>query len=457
VRISVIGLGKLGSPLAAVLASKGHEVVGVDLNPEYVSSINAGRSPVQEPGLQELVEAHSSRLRATQDIAAATAASEVTFIIVPTPSGADGTFSNKLVLAAIAVIGRALRSSSSYHLVVVTSTVMPGATGGVIRDELERSSGRKVGTALGLCYSPEFIALGSVIAGLLRPDFVLIGESDRRAGDLLQGIYEGICENRPTMCRMNFVNAELTKLAVNTFVTTKVSYANMIAGICDRLPGADADVVVRAVGQDSRIGSKYLQAAMGYGGPCFPRDNIAFASLARSLGSRADIAEATDSMNRYQLDRMVERVQERLSAGTVGILGLAYKPNTAVIDESPSIALVCLLADLGYQVFGHDPLALGAAASVLGPKMSPAQTVAECAKRADLLIIATPWPDYRDLPAECLARQAGPMPVIDCWRILRAEVYCDVAEIIYLGAGGEWTSTSSMDASLQRVAGDAAG
>ena len=453
----MIGLGKLGSPLAAVLASKGHEVVGVDLNPEYVSSINAGQAPVREPGLQQLIDANSARLRATRDIAAATAASEVSFIIVPTPSGSDGTFSNKHVLAAVVAIGCALRHSSSYHLVVITSTVMPGATGGALRDALERNAGREVGDGLGLCYSPEFIALGSVIADLLRPDFVLIGESDRRAGDMLQAIYEGVCEDRPTVCRMNFVNAELTKLAVNTFVTTKVSYANMIGDICDRLPDADVDVVAAAIGQDGRIGPKYLKAAMGYGGPCFPRDNIAFAVLARSLGARADIAEATDRMNRYQLDRMIERVQGRLSAGTVGILGLAYKPNTAVIDESPSVALVHLLADKGYRVVGHDPLALGPAAAVLGSKMIPAETAAECAKQADLLVIATPWPAYRDLSAEDLSRPAGRLPVIDCWRILQPEMYGDVAEIIYLGFGAESTPVSSLYGSLQRAADEAAG
>lgn len=455
--ISVIGLGKLGSPLAAVLASKGHQVVGVDLNPEYVSSINAGRAPVQEPGLQKLIDANGGRLRATGDIAAATAASEVSFIIVPTPSGIDGTFSNKHVLAAVADIGRALRNSSSYHLVVITSTVMPGATAGVIRDTIERNSGRQVGDSLGLCYSPEFIALGSVIPNLLRPDFVLIGESDRRAGDMLQAIYEGVCENRPIVCRMNFVNAELTKLAVNTFVTTKISYANMIGDVCDRLPDADADVVMTAIGQDSRIGTKYLKAALGYGGPCFPRDNVAFTALARSLGARADIAEATDMVNRYQLDRLIERVQSRLSAGTVGILGLAYKPNTAVIEESHGVALAHLLADRGYRVVGHDPLALGSAAAVLGSKMIPAETAAECVRQADLVIIATPWPAYSDLPAADLARPAGPMPIIDCWRILRPEMYSDVAEILYLGLGEERTSMPSANLLLQRTVGDAAG
>ncbi len=140
---------------------------------------------------------------------------------------------------------------------------------------------------------------------MLLPDVILIGESDPRAGDLLEGIYRTTCDNTPPMQRMNFINAELTKIAVNTFVTTKISYANMLADICDRLPGADVDVVTNAVGLDSRIGRKYLKGALGYGGPCFPRDNVAFCHFARTVGAKADVAEATDRINRYQIDRLV--------------------------------------------------------------------------------------------------------------------------------------------------------
>ena len=148
---------------------------------------------------------------------------------------------------------------------------------------------------------------------------------------------------------MNFVNAELTKIAVNTYVTTKISYANMLADICDRLPGADVDAVTQAVGSDSRVGAKYLRGAIGYGGPCFPRDNVAFASLARSLGARADLAEATDTMNRYQVERVLGAVQARLPAGgTVGVLGLSYNRTPAVVEESQGLMLASRLADEGH-------------------------------------------------------------------------------------------------------------
>ena len=183
----------------------------------------------------------------------------MTFVIVPTPSDASGRFSNAAVLGAMKSIGPRSVAKTRYHVVVITSTVMPGSTGGEIQQALEQHAGRRVGPQLGLCYNPEFIALGSVVRDMLRPDMILIGESDTKAGDILERIYAKSCDNTPAIRRMNFVNAELTKISVNTFVTTKISYANMLADICDRLPGADVDVVTQAVGTDSRIGVKYLQ------------------------------------------------------------------------------------------------------------------------------------------------------------------------------------------------------
>ncbi|MEM3485867.1 MAG: nucleotide sugar dehydrogenase, partial [Candidatus Methanomethyliaceae archaeon] len=339
-RISVIGLGKLGAPLAAVLASKGHKVIGVDVDDRPIRLINEGKAPVYEPGLEALIQASRERLWATSDYDLAVRETEATFIIVPTPSDESGAFSLRYVLAAAESIGQALRHKDGYHLVVLTSTVMPGATGSELLPALETHSGKRCGRDFGLCYNPEFIALGSVIHDMLNPDFVLIGESDPHAGDILTGIYRNLCENNPPIARMNFINAELTKLALNTFVTTKISYANMLAEVCERLPGADVDVVTSALGLDSRIGRKYLKGAIGYGGPCFPRDNLAFIHLARQLGVQAVLAEATDRLNRAQIVRLAEIVLSRLpKGGRVGIMGLSYKPNTDVIEESQGVQL----------------------------------------------------------------------------------------------------------------------
>jgi len=432
-RISVVGLGKLGAPLVAVLASKGFEVVGVDRIPAQVSELRAGRAPVVEPGLEDLLAGSLGRIDAAIDIQSSIATSEVTFVIVPTPTGSDGRFSIAHVISAIREIGTALRSKAGYHLVVITSTIMPGSTGGPIRQALETSSGRQVGSDLGLCYNPQFIALGSVISNMLRPDFILIGESDARAGDLLTSIYERICDNRPHIQRMNFVNAEITKVSVNTFVTAKISFANMVSDICDRLPGADASTVLKAVGCDARIGGKYLSPALGYGGPCFPRDNAAFATMARAVGAQADIAEATDAINKRQPARVISLVQRLLPRGTVGVLGLSYKPATNVVEESQGLAIASQLAAAGYRVLAYDPQAGDAGKSVLTDKVEIMAQAKTCAEMADLLIIATPWPAFKDIPREALRRPNGLMFVIDCWRVLPPSNFADVVDLIYLG------------------------
>ena len=286
-RISVIGLGKLGCPLAVVLATKDHVVVGVDLDESTVASVAAGIAPVEEPRLQELLTAahKADRISATSDVSEAVRRTAVTFVVVPTPTDDSGGFSLDAVLTAMEEIGHVLRERDDFHLVVLTSTVLPDSMRARVLPTLEHASGKTCGADFGLCYNPEFIALGSVVADLLNPDFILIGESDERSGDLLASIYDGVCENEPAMARMGFANAEVTKLAVNTFVTTKISYANMLAELCERIPGGDVDTVTRAIGLDSRIGGKYLRGATAYGGPCFPRDNVALAALLEASAS----------------------------------------------------------------------------------------------------------------------------------------------------------------------------
>ncbi len=435
-RVSVVGLGKLGAPLAAVLASRGFSIIGLDVNKVLVDALNAGKMPIVEPQLNELIAANRERLSATMDANEAIQKSDASFVIVPTPSDKSGFFSNRFVLQAMDTLGKALRNKTGYHMIVITSTVMPGTTGTEIKAALEAASGRKVGPDLGLCYNPEFIALGSVVRDMLFPDSILIGESDTKAGDMLQTIYLQMCEKKPPVQRMNFVNAELTKISVNTYVTTKISYANMLADICDRIPGADVDAVTKALGADTRIGSKYLKGAMGYGGPCFPRDNVAFAAFARKLGARADVAEATDRINNYQIERLAGLVAKFAKAGTrIAILGLSYKPHTPVVEESHSVKLAAHLADAGYVVAVHDPLAQDAALTALGDKVVATSSIEGAVRECDLLIVATGWPEYKDIDPAWAKRSGAKLTILDLWRTLPADKFADAADVIYLGSG----------------------
>jgi UDPglucose 6-dehydrogenase len=265
---------------------------------------------------------------------------------------------------------------------------------------------------------------------------LLIGESDQKAGDTLVGIYDGLCETKPSIQRMSFVNAELTKLAVNTFVTTKISYANMLARVCERLPGADADVVTRALGCDSRIGNKYLRGALGYGGPCFPRDNVAFNRLAESLEVRAILAEATDRFNRLQAELLADRVLDLLPpGGTVGVLGLSYKPDTNVTEESQAISLCRILADKGIPVTAWDPAAIENARAALDGMVSFAESAKACAQQADLLVLTTAWPQFAQLRPADLKKGGRRPTIVDCWRVLPRAEFEKVADYVVLGLG----------------------
>ena len=444
-RISVIGLGKLGSPMAACFAAKGFTTIGVDLNEAYVEAINEGRAPVFEPGLAEMLAEGRACLTATTDTVEAVAQTDATFLIVPTPSEQDGGFSLRYVLAACESIGRALQDKEGYHLVVLTSTVMPGSTGGPVREALEEASGKRAGADFGLCYSPEFIALGSVIRDFLHPDFLLIGESDERAGAALADIYRKAIDNDAPVARLNFVNAELAKISVNTFVTTKIAFANMLARICERLPEASVDEVTSALGLDSRIGAKYLRGAISYGGPCFPRDNIALASLARALGTSAHLAEATDASNRDGIQRLADLVAGKLpEGGTVAVLGLAYKPDTDVVEESPGLHLVRALADRGVDVVAFDPAAGPNAKIALGSidVRFPVSAIA-AVHEADVVVITTPWQEFAALDGAAFARPGEPRVLIDCWRILTPDQLDGAAQYVALGESS--SSATALD------------
>jgi UDPglucose 6-dehydrogenase len=269
---------------------------------------------------------------------------------------------------------------------------------------------------------------------MLNPDMILIGESDERSGGLLEKLYKGVCDSNPRIQRMNFVNAEITKISVNTYVTTKISYANMLAEVCETLPGAEVDVVTAAIGCDSRIGRKYLKGALGYGGPCFPRDNVAFSALARTNGVPALLAEATDQINRRQVERLEELVVSHIpDGGTAGVLGLSYKPETGVVEESQGIALVQRLLKRGLRVVVFDPMAMeNARPQLTDGEVIFAGSPRDCAHQSDVLAVMTPWSEFRALRPTDM--KPGSV-LIDCWRLFVENPPGTVAEYIPLGCG----------------------
>jgi UDPglucose 6-dehydrogenase len=298
--------------------------------------------------------------------------------------------------------------------------VLPGSTEYGIKPVLEAESGKTCGVEFGLCYSPEFIALGSVIRDFLNPDFLLIGESDEQAGAQLALLYGQVVDKTPPVARMNFVNAELAKISVNTYVTMKISFANMLAALCEQLPGGDVDEVTGALGLDSRIGPRYLKGAVGYGGPCFPRDNQALAYLARQLGHPAAFAEATDTFNQGVVGRLAAKVIDSLPAGGKAvILGLSYKPDSNVVEEAQGVLLASKLAADGVAVTVFDPVAMDNARQVLGHSVTYANTLKDALTGAAVIFVANPDRAFANIDPDGLA---GNPVVIDAWRMFRAKV-----------------------------------
>jgi UDPglucose 6-dehydrogenase len=437
-RFSIVGLGKLGASMAAAIASKGHHVVGVDVNHRAVEAVNGGRAPVQETGLQELIEENRDRLRATTSHEEAIRESEITFVIVPTPSDDRGAFSLQYAAYAFREIGKALAKKKDRHTVVLTSTVLPGAMRHGLVPILEKHSGRRAGADFGICYGPEFIALGSVIRDFLNPDFLLVGELDVASGEHLAACYREIMPPATPIKRMSLENAELAKIAVNAFVTTKITFANMLAEICGAIPGGDVDVVSDAIGADSRIGRKYLTGGLGFGGPCFPRDNVAFSFFANAVGVRPDLPATTDRLNRTVADRILQQLRSRVPRDvTVAVLGLAYKPFSHVIEESQAIMIVKAFLEHGARVLAYDPLARDSANVALGGRALIMDNPCDCLRDADVALIATPDPEFKRLTARDFRRDGKPVIVVDFWRILSDQLSgVEGIEYVPHGRGG---------------------
>lgn len=348
--LAVIGLGKLGLPLAALLASGGHVVKGYDKLDSVRSSIRSREIETNEPGLIPLLMKTADSLEIVDDISSAIQGVEAVFIIVPTPSLPSGHFSNEYLLEAIEKIGQSIAENQKIVIDVV-STVMPGSCDGPIREKLESATGKKIGSQIGLCYNPEFIALGSVIKDMEFPDMHLIGQSSEWAGELIERALGSIVKKPVPARRMNLKEAELVKIAVNNYVTMKISYANLLMQGSILLGGIDIDVVTDAIGLDSRIGHKYLKAAAAYGGPCFPRDTRALTALYEDLGLSGSLSLATQRVNESHTKFLAQRILSAVDRNAkIGVIGLSYKTGTTVTEESPGLALANELVSLGFHV-----------------------------------------------------------------------------------------------------------
>lgn len=391
--VAIIGLGKLGAPMAAVAASRGHRIIGVDTAQPTVDALNARRAPVNEPGLASLLmDLPSGMLLATTNLTMAIGATEMAIVIVPTPSGPDGAFLTGAVERVLRDIGPAIQGD--FYTVVIASTVMPGDTRGVLRQTLERASGRVLGEGLGLVYSPEFIALGNVITGLEFPDMVMIG-SDEPRGAAVYEQYAKMLTGAPIF-HASTLEAEIAKLSLNVLLAVKISAGNMVTALCRQLR-ADPRRVATMMGADTRIGLALLEPGGPFGGPCLPRDTVALREAGRRVGVEMPLTTAAERQNGLCVDAIVAEVGD---AERVLVLGMTYKPKTPVTDHSFGLAIARALEARGKRVHLHDPL------------VKPQPPVTTLLADSDVVIIATPWAEYG-------ITWTGALPVIDPWCLRR--------------------------------------
>jgi len=398
VKIAVIGAGYVGLVSAAGLARLGHEVVCIETDRDRVDTINRGVSPLCEAGLEELLSACVSgdgNLRASAEYSEILD-TDVSLICVGTPSNSDGSIDLSYIRDAATGIGGTLAAKPDYHVVVTRSTVIPGTTRDVIIPLLTGASGKTAGDDFGIAFNPEFLQEGTAVQAFFNPDRIIIGEFDRRSGDMVAEVYRDMAA---PVVRTDITTAEMVKYTSNAFLATKISFINEIANICQRL-GIDVYDVVDGIRFDYRIGDRFLNAGIGFGGSCLPKDlrALTYASSVK-LGYSAPLLKAVLDVNEAQALKIIEVAEQKLGdldGKKVAVLGLAFKPDTDDIREAPSIRVVEVLLEKGALVKAYDPRAMENAKAVLPAGVEYSSSAAAAITDSDCVLIVTEWDEFRD-------------------------------------------------------------
>jgi len=395
--ICVVGTGYVGLVTGAAFADLGNDVVCVDNLAEKVAILRAGRIPIYEPGLEEMVARNvaDGRLAFSTDLASAVKRSVIVFITVGTPSKKDG----ETDLGAVKEVAREIGQAMERYTVVVNKSTVPVGTGEFVRDAIERHQRQAV--PFDVVSNPEFLREGSAIEDTLRPDRIVIGAPTQQVAMTLLELYAPL--ERP-MIITDVPSAEMIKYASNAFLATKISFANAIANICE-LAGADVTQVVKGMGLDARIGSAFLQAGLGYGGSCFPKDTDSLIHTADDLGYDFGLLRAVVDVNRERAQHLVEKVEKALAPlddKVVAVLGLAFKPNTDDMREAKSIDVIGRLVALGVEVRAYDPVAMANARHMLPASVTYCDSAHAAAAGADAVILLTEWNEFKLLNLERL-------------------------------------------------------
>jgi UDPglucose 6-dehydrogenase len=410
-RVAMIGAGYVGLVSGACFADFGHIVCCVDKDEAKIAALEAGRMPIYEPGLEDLVETNvrAGRLTFTSDLKAAVGAADAVFIAVGTPSRRGDGYAD---LSYVYQAAREIAGALSGYTVVITKSTVPVGTG----DEVERIIREARPEAeFAVVSNPEFLREGAAIADFKRPDRIVIGTDDDRAAQVMRELYRPLYLNQAPILQTSRRTAELTKYAANAFLATKITFINEIADLCEQV-GADVQQVARGIGLDNRIGGKFLHAGPGYGGSCFPKDTLALIKTGQDYATPLRLVETTAAVNDQRKRAMARKVLHAcggdLRGKRIALLGLTFKPNTDDIREAPSLALIAGLRDLGAKVCAFDPEGMANARDMLDG-IDYAEDAYACAKDADALVIVTEWDAFRALDLERIKKAMAALVLID--------------------------------------------
>lgn len=415
----MIGTGYVGLVSGAGLADFGNEVICVDIDEEKIEKLQNDILPIYEPGLLDLVKKNVAKghLSFTTDLDRAISESQVIFSAVPTPSAENGEVDLSYVFGVVDKIAEIIRD---YKVIVTKSTVEVG-TGDRIRERL-----REKGVAeelFDIVSNPEFLREGSAVGDFMRPDRVVIGTSSQKARKIMENIYRSLYLIETPVVATDVRTAEMIKYASNAFLATKISFINEVANICE-LIDADVQVVAKAMGLDGRISNKFLHAGPGFGGSCFPKDTLAFSKIAEKAGTKAMIVDAVIDVNNRQKQRVIEKLRKHLpelDGKSIGILGLAFKPNTDDVRESPALVVIREILELGGQIKAYDPEAMQEMRKHF-PEITYVASSEDTVKGADALIILTEWNEFRNMDLDYLKANMKKPILIDMRNIYEPEM-----------------------------------
>lgn len=411
-KLSVIGTGYVGLVTGACFAEMGNTVTCVDKDAAKVDALRVGRISFHEPGLPELVAANQreGRLRFTASLPEAVAGNALHFIAVNTPASSDGSADVSRVMDVARELGRCLEEDC----VVVAKSTAPVGTAEQVRSIIgEELARRGVRARVETAANPEFLKEGNAVGDFMRPDRVVVGAESPHAIEQLRALYAPFIRNRERLLVMGLRDAEMTKYAANAMLATRISYMNEIANLCERL-GVDVENVRRGIGSDSRIGTSFIYPGCGYGGSCLPKDVSALVNMAEAQGIVPQLLRAVEARNHSQKQRLFEKIRDRLGAklasSTIGVWGLAFKPGTDDVRESPALALIGSLVAAGAKVKAYDPVAAESARRAVPPawlqsgKVVLAEHQYDAVKGADALALVTEWKPFRNPDFETMKR-----------------------------------------------------